>query len=162
MTDATGGRRKPEEALPKSATVNQLPVGVRERKIAMCRNLLGLRMAGSLDKLMDFFTPDARFDLIGSDAFSPFSGTCTGREAIAAKMRMLFVTFEYSDLDPYLFVVEDENVVVRWRARWRNRGTGPSAALEGIAHLIFEGDRVKYYCNFFDTAGVARLSDWHV
>jgi ketosteroid isomerase-like protein len=140
-------------------SVEHLPLTPRERKIALSRAVLQMRLDGQIDQALEYFTPDARVDIVGDDAFSPFSGVSIGRKAIAAKLQMLNVTFEYSDLVPYLFVVEGDHVVARWRGRFRNRGTGPSAAIEGIAHLTFVGDQIGYYSLFVDTAAVARLSN---
>ena len=156
--------RKPNRHMPSDSQVSPqdvqaLPVGPRERKVALCRAVLDLRLNGEIDRVIEFFTEEARFEIVGDAAFSPFSGACTGARAIAAKMHMLNVAFEYTEIDPYLFVVEGDHVVARWRGRVRNRGTGPSAAIEGIAHTIFEGDRIRYYSIFVDMAAVVRLTE---
>ncbi len=136
------------------------PADPRERKIALCRAALELRLKGDIELALGYFTEDARFDMVGNNAFNPFSGSVSGRPGIAEKLRMIHVAFEYSDLDPYLFVVEGDHLMARFRGRVRNRGTGPSAAIEGIAHLTFEADRICYFGIFLDTAAVARLSQF--
>jgi ketosteroid isomerase-like protein len=141
-----------------SVRVEQLPVSSRERKIALCRAILGLRLKGEIEKALEFVTEDARFEIVGDDAFSPFSGASVGRRAIGQKIHMLHVAFEYTNIEPYLFVVEGDHVMARWRGRFRNRGTGPSAAIEGLAHATFRGDQICYFSIFYDTAAVARIS----
>jgi ketosteroid isomerase-like protein len=147
------------KAKSSEQAVDHLPLAPRDRKIALSRAVLEMRLNGQIDRALEFFTPDARVEIVGDDAFSPFAGICIGRKAIGAKLQMLNVTFEYTDIVPYLFVVEGDHVIARWRGRFRNRGTGPSAAIEGIAHLTFVGDQISYYSIFVDTAVVARLAN---
>lgn len=153
LSNSSGGGGPP-------ARVEQLPLSARERKVALCRAVLDLRLNGEIDQALEFVTEDARFEIVGDDAFSPFSGASIGRQAIKQKIHMLHVAFEYTNIDPYLFVVEGDHVMARWRGRFRNRGTGPSAAIEGLAHATFRGDRICYFSIFYDTAAVARISDY--
>ena len=137
-----------------------LPADPRERKIALCRAALALRMRGDIEQALGYFTEDARFDMVGNNAFNPYSGSISGRAGIAEKLRMIHVAFEYSGLDPYLFVVDGDHLMARFRGLVRNRGTGPSASIEGIAHITFQGDLISYFGIFLDTAAVARLSQF--
>ena len=139
---------------------DSLPADPRERKIALCQAALELHMKGDIELALGYFTENARFDMVGNNAFNAYSGTVFGRVGIAEKLRMIHVAFEYSDLDPYLFVVEGAHLMARFRGRVRNRGTGPSASIEGIAHVTFEADRICYFGIFLDTAAVARLSQF--
>jgi len=75
-------------------------------------------------------------------------------------IRRIDVHFEFLDMEDRTCIVDGDNVAIRWTGRWRNRGSGNSVDLEGFAHLVFEGDLVKEYTTFLDTAGLARLADW--
>ena len=128
--------------------------------IAICHDLITLRMRGDLNSILRYFAPDCRFRLAGSSGVNPLSSVCIGHQQILEKVKTMNVLIEYCDIQPVAYVVDDDQFVVRWVGRWRNRGTGPVEDLEGVAHVRFVAGLIVDYTNFVDTAVIASLLDW--
>jgi ketosteroid isomerase-like protein len=128
--------------------------------VALCKWLLTLRLSGRLDELMEHFTPDCELHIAGGSNLSPYAGRYHGRDAVKAKLRSLHTSIEHLEFEPLSFVIDGDDVAIRWRSRGRNRGAGPAKWLEGMTLLKFRNDLVAYYGNFLDTAMMADLTGW--
>lgn len=118
------------------------------------------RAVNDFDYLESMCTADVVFRVVGDRAFSPFVGTYIGREAARKVLENISVEFVYHDLTMTHIMVDGDQVGLRWTGNMRNRGTGASAEFEGFIHLVFEGDLVREYAAFVDTARMASLMDW--
>jgi ketosteroid isomerase-like protein len=132
----------------------------KEEMIALCHDLISFRMKGDFKQVLSHFAPDCRFRLAGSSGVNPLSSVCIGHQQILEKIKTMNVLIEYCDIKPVAYVVDDDQFVVRWVGRWRNRGTGPAEDLEGVAHVRFRDGLIIDYTNFVDTAVIASLLDW--
>ena len=129
----------------------------KRRKIIF--NLIEDRIASDYERVCAAFTEDAVYRFVGDRILCPFAGAFVGRRCIREAMRLLDINFEYIDLDETFCLFDRSHAAVRWKSVWRNRGSGDSMPLESFAHLVFEGDFVREYTLFTDTASVLRLID---
>jgi len=132
----------------------------RSEKLKLLAQLLNDRLSGEYGRLASALTDDVVYRVVGDRLTCPFAGTAVGIRAMLDAIRRIDVHFEFLDMEDRTCIVDGDNVAIRWTGRWRNRGSGNSVDLEGFAHLVFEGDLVKEYTTFLDTAGLARLADW--
>lgn len=132
----------------------------RIEKLKLMAKFLQDRMSGNYEGLCESLTEDGIYSVSGDRFICPLSGTFVGRKAMAEAMRRLDVQFEFLDFNDHTYIIDGDNVALRWTMRWCNRGTGKYADFEGFAHIVFEGSLVKEYTTFIDTAGASRLGEW--
>lgn len=164
---ASGARKQPgvpapvaQQSVAKGAPSPRVRDLTKDEMIAICHDLITLRMRGDFNTILSYFSKDCHFRLAGSSGVNPLSSVCIGHQQILEKIKTMNVLIEYCDIQPVAYVVDDDQFVVRWVGRWRNRGTGPAEDLEGVAHVRFNEGLIVDYTNFVDTAVIASLLDW--
>jgi ketosteroid isomerase-like protein len=115
-------------------------------------------MSSRIDSMMQHFVPGVvvHYDGATEGLFRP--GVGKGRDALCENIR--HIELDYAPLDSEILdmLVENEKTAVRWRGRWRHRGTGCVYALD-IAHFLrWEGGLIVEMFEFFDHHR-ARTSD---
>ncbi|HTO78742.1 MAG TPA: nuclear transport factor 2 family protein [Methylocystis sp.] len=94
------------------------------------------RIDGRIDLILSHFSPDALIhrNCLKRYGFST-SGVSHGREAYAADLRESEEEFEVVDGEIQQILVEGPLNAMRWRTRWRHRGTGRLWPLD-TAHFL--------------------------
>jgi ketosteroid isomerase-like protein len=145
---------------PPIARPHVSPSENREAKIQSMRRLVGLRLRGQLDELMQNFASDCEMYMSGSTQFSSLSGRYSGREEIRDKMESTNDLFSMVTLEVVDLLVEGDDVAIRWKCKPKRQAPEASGWLEGMTVVKFKNDLVTYYGNYVDTAALQQLFDW--
>ena len=115
------------------------------------------RLAGELDALMTFFAPDVivHYNCTKEGLFSP--GVLKGRESFRANLQLTEEEYQGVDGEIIDILVENELAAVRWRTKWRHRGTGVVYTLEMAYFLRWRDDLVIEMHEFLDIPGATIL-----
>ncbi len=129
----------------------------RARIEAVIRAAYEARRRGDLDGVMAHFAPRAQFMLVGSPAASPVPLSAMGNAAVREVLRRLMASFEFSEVELRLLLIEGDKAAVHWSARVRVPASGQEAETELLDLISFEGDKIVLFKQFADTALAARL-----
>ncbi len=132
----------------------------RAAKIMRMRELVGYRLRGQLDELMQSFSVDSEMYMGGGTQFSSISGRYQGRAEIREKMESMQDLFTQITLEVVDLLVEGDDVAIRWKCKPRNQPAEPKGWLEGMTVVKFRDDLVTYYGNYVDTAALQKLFEW--
>ncbi len=103
---------------------------------------IGARFWAPLDRFLgDFFAPDVvvRYNCVKEGI--PVPGVWIGRQALAESIRQVDIEYEWRDVEITDIIVDGDRAAVRWRAFWRNRGSGAPGVME-LAHFLRFADGV--------------------
>ena len=114
------------------------------------------RQRGDLDALGGVFTPHARFQMAGSNA-SPIAARAEGEESYRPLLAGMIKTFEVLDHQIVSMLIDGSNAAVQWRAKIRSTVTGETVETDICDLIEMEGDRIKSFLEFCDTALAARM-----
>ena len=114
------------------------------------------RQRGDLDALSRVFTPHARFQMAGSNA-SPIAARAEGEESYGPLLAGMIKTFEVLDHQIVSMLIDGSNAAVQWRAKIRSTVTGETVETAICDLIEMEGDRIKSFLEFCDTALAARM-----
>jgi ketosteroid isomerase-like protein len=114
------------------------------------------RQRGDLDALSRGFTPYARFQMAGSSA-SPIAARAEGAENYRPLLAGMIKTFEVLDHQIVSMLINGSNAAVQWRAKIRSTVTGETVETDICDLIEMEGDRIKSFLEFCDTALAARM-----
>jgi ketosteroid isomerase-like protein len=105
---------------------------IRQRLV----EITNARIDGRIDLVLSHFSPDV---VIHHNCWKrygfPSSGSSHGREAYAADLRRAEEEFEAIDGEIQQILVEGARNAMRWRTRWRHRGTGRVWPVD-MAHFL--------------------------
>ena len=132
----------------------------RAVKIMRMRELVGYRLRGQLDALMQSFAEDSEMYMGGGTQFSSISGRYHGRAEIRQKMESMQDLFAQVMLEVVDLLVEGDDVAIRWKCKPRDDTAEPGGWLEGMTVVKFRDDLVIYYGNYVDTAALQKLFEW--
>jgi ketosteroid isomerase-like protein len=126
---------------------------IRRRIVDITR----LRLAGDLDRLMEYFCPDVvvHYNCTKEGLFTP--GVLNGREEFRANLRLTEENYQGVDGEIVDILVENDLSAVRWRTQWRHRGVGLVYPLEMAYFLRWRGNFVVEMHEFLDIPGAATL-----
>lgn len=120
-------------------------------------------MTGNFEGWHDYLTDDVVLTIAGDRGLCPLCGTFTGKKDYCEAFRTLHVQFEIlGDLKLPLAIIEGDRVSGRMSSHWRSRGSGKTLFFESFNLWVFEGDLIKEFTLFFDTAAVTQFvgGDW--
>jgi len=142
----------------KAATTPIVPaLDNRAAKIMRMRELVGLRLRGRLEELMQNFSEDCEMYMGGGTQFSAISGRYHGRDEVRQKMEFMQKLFMQITLEVVDLLVEGDDVAIRWKCKSRNQPAEPTSWLEGMTVVKFRDNLVVYYGNYVDTAALQEL-----
>jgi len=110
---------------------------------------------GQFDLLLSIATPDCEFRFNGNPVLNPLSGTRVGKEAIAELFATFHAAFQLKGMEVHSIIIEGSNAAVHWRARLYHRRTNGSIECECCDVFRFEGEQIKRFTGFYDTATMA-------
>ena len=148
---ASIGRRAMEGPMDGGAKPpKQLSAGEISRRL---EEITRCRLTGQFDLMMRHFDPDVviHYNCSQVGLFTPI--TLRGREAFCANMRRTDETYQALDGEIIDILVENGNCALRWRTRWRHRGSGVVSNLDMAYFLRWRGDRVVEVHEFLDYPG---------
>ncbi len=115
------------------------------------------RFWGPLDRfLQDFFAPDVVVHYNCVKEGVPAPGVWLGREALGESIRQVDIEYEWLDVEVFDIVVDGDRAAVRWRAFWRNRGSGAPGAMELAHFLRFNNGLIVEMHEFLDNSSDVR------
>ena len=116
-----------------------------------------LRLAGHLNQLMGHFSQDVivHYNCTKEGLFSP--GVLNGRAEFHGNLRLTEEEYQGVDGEIADILVEGNLAAVRWRTRWRHRGTGVVYRLEMAYFLRWKNDVVIEMHEFLDIPGATIL-----
>ena len=116
------------------------------------------RVQGDLEKVMSYFHPECRFQLMGAPEMIPACSPHCGCDAVREHMAGLIETFGFSKFETLDLIVEGDRAAYRWRADVTFRPTGRTQNFEALDILTFEDGKVRNITQFTDTASVMQLA----
>jgi ketosteroid isomerase-like protein len=109
-----------------------------ERSHELKRNIFAItqfRMAGAIDAMMRYFSPDVVVRYHGTKEGLFLPGELCGIEAFKENIRLTDIEYEPLGFEVLDILVEGEATAVRWRSSWRQHGTGRVSTLD-MAHFL--------------------------
>jgi ketosteroid isomerase-like protein len=116
-----------------------------------------LRLAGDLDGMMQYFAPDVvvHYNCTKEGLFTP--GVLKGRDAFWTNLKFTEENYQGVNGEIVDILVENDLSAMRWRSRWRHRGTQLSYPLEMAYFLRWRDGLVIEMHEFLDIPGQAPL-----
>jgi ketosteroid isomerase-like protein len=121
------------------------------------REAYAARQRGDVDKIVQLFTPDARFIMAGSAQMSPVAMRVEGAEPFRTALAGMVKTFIVEDHQVMSIVVDGDRAAVHWRATFRSSVTGDRLQSDLCDLVEFRDGRIASFLEFCDTAAAARL-----
>jgi ketosteroid isomerase-like protein len=108
------------------------------------------RLAGRLDQVVEHFAPDVTvyYNCTKEGLFAP--GVMVGRGAFQASLRRAEEEYQALEGEIIDILVENENVAMRWRTRWRHRGSGRLWSVEMAYFFRWRGEKIVEMHEFLD------------
>jgi ketosteroid isomerase-like protein len=120
--------------------------------------LVQLRMAGQIDRLMDFFVEDVELRYNCSKAGIFPVGFWQGQSALREYLRRTDIDYEPLAAEVQDVFVEGDRTAVRWTGRFRRRANGRVYEID-LAHFIrWRKDRIARLDEFVDDHVVSRAA----
>lgn len=128
---------------PAELTCNE----IRQRLVEITQ----ARLAGRLDRVVAHFAPDAivHYNCTKDGLFAP--GTTYGRAGFLASLKRAEEEYQPLEGEIVEILVENAAAAMRWRTRWRHRGSGRLLSADMAYLLRWEGDCVVEMHEFLDT-----------
>ena len=108
------------------------------------------RLAGRLDRVVAHFAPDAivHYNCTKEGLYAP--GTAHGRAGFLASLKRAEEEYQPLEGEIVEILVENGAAAMRWRTRWRHRGSGRLWSLDMAYLLRWRGDYVVEMHEFLD------------
>jgi len=130
----------------------------REQIMTVVGEVYAARVRGDVNRIVDAFTPDAKFTLNAAPPQACVAIDTKGCDGMRAALNELVDAFEFQQLDIVDSVVEGSRAAIRIRFTVRSRATGKTAVTESLDLLEFRDGKLASYTQFFDTATADRLT----
>jgi ketosteroid isomerase-like protein len=111
-----------------------------------------------MDLFLTAFSPDARWNLLGSGAGLPFAGLRCGHAAIREMIGLIFAEFKVRDFFIEDIIANESAAAVRWSALTTAINTGKQAQIEVFDHIVMQNGLIISLTQFLDTAAVAETA----
>jgi ketosteroid isomerase-like protein len=115
------------------------------------------RAANDLDAIARIFTPDAVFQMVGSQATFPGATRAEGQAQLLASVGALVQAFDFLEQTLLNSVIEDNKAATHWRLKVKHNATGEVFVTELFDLWTIDGGRVASLLQFCDTALLARI-----
>ncbi|MCZ0738704.1 nuclear transport factor 2 family protein [Phreatobacter sp. AB_2022a] len=115
------------------------------------------RMACDVDAFTRYFTPDARFFVLGNPVLNANSGLRIGRADIGTHLRTVHASNSYRDFTIRSLVAEADAVAVWWRVHITVRSTGSSGLFDSFDQMRLRNGQIAELSQFYDTGAFAML-----
>jgi ketosteroid isomerase-like protein len=122
-------------------------------------SMLDLCADGDLAGLMDYFSEDVTYQLIGNWNMFPFAKPVTGKAATAHALAAIFTHFESLGSTIHDMVMDGDRVALRRTTRLRNLGTGRSDDIAVVDFVRFRDGLVTELTELLDSLAMARLEE---
>jgi ketosteroid isomerase-like protein len=120
------------------------------------RDAYAARKRGDLDALGSIFSPQARFQMAGSNV-SPIARTVIGAAEYRELLAGMIQTFEVLDYTIVSMLIDGSAAAVHWRAKIRSSVTGQTVETDLFDLIQMEGGKIASFIEFCDTALAARM-----
>jgi len=110
------------------------------------------RLAGRIDRVAEHFAPDVAIHYNWLKFGLPTPDVIHGREAFAASLGRVKEEFEAVEGEIQQILVEGPRNAMRWRTRWRHRGTGALWSLDMAYFLRWRNGLISEMHQYADTA----------
>jgi len=130
----------------------------RSETEAIVRKMYACRLDNNLDDCVACFAPLAVYELCGSSDTSPIPSRCEGdHDAMREILAGLIDTWRWKDIAYSSFVIDGDQVVVRYHLTTEFAPLQKTVTTEIIDHLIVRDGKIVSLSEFVDTAMVAEL-----
>lgn len=131
--------------------------GRREALRAEIDAFYAARMACDADTFTRYFTPDARFFVLGNPVLNASSGLRIGRADIGRHLRTVHAHNSYRDFAIRSVVAEGDAVAVWWQVHITARSTGRSGLFDSFDQLQLRNGQIAELSQFYDTGAFAMM-----
>ena len=114
-------------------------------------------MRGDLDAVARLFTPNATFQVAGTDDASPMPTFVKGNAGIMSLMQGMIANFEVNDFTIVEMLIDGPSAAVRWQATFHYTKTGRMFTTELADFITVGNGQVVSYIEFLDTALAAKV-----
>ncbi len=115
----------------------------------LLQSLYAARSAGDLEGVCRLFADDAKLEIAGASYATPMAVKAAGSREIRNWLALLVKSFQVSEHEILVMIVEGERAAVQWRARIRSRITGTAVLTELIDVVLVRDGRIASYTEFF-------------
>ena len=110
---------------------------------------------GDIQALLGYMTDDIHWrPVIGTAAYVPFAGECSGKPAVAEFFRQVAATEEFEQFEPREFVAQGNTVVAIGHYRARTKSTGKTFDSDFVMVFTMRDGKVAAFREFADSAGI--------
>lgn len=131
----------------------------RELFEARVHYMLDLCAAGNLDGIVDYFSEDVTYQMIGNWSMFPYPGPVRGKAAAKHALAGIFTHFQSLGSTVHDIVVDGDRVAVRRTTVLRNLGTGRSDGIAVVDFLRFRDGLVIELTELLDSLAMAKLEE---
>lgn len=131
--------------------------GRREALRAEIDAFYAARMACDVEAFTHYFTPDARFFVVGNPVLNASSGLRIGRADIGTHLRAIHDRNRYRDFAIHSVVAEADAIAVWWRVHITALSTGRSGRFDSFDQMQLRNGQVCELSQFYDTGAFAIL-----
>lgn len=115
------------------------------------------RLACDVAAFTRYFTPDARFFVVGNPVLNSNSGLRIGRADIGTHLRTIHANNSYRDFAIRSVVAEGDAIAVWWRVHITARSIGRSGLFDSFDQLQLRGGQIAELSQFYDTGAFATM-----
>jgi ketosteroid isomerase-like protein len=115
------------------------------------------RIRGDVDAVCACFGENPTFRMAGSREASPIVVQCTDTQSFRKLMSGFIKTFELSELQILLMLIDGSRAAVHWRASLRRTVSGDEVVTEFMDLLTIRDGKIQTMTEFSDTALAAQL-----
>ncbi|MBB4196990.1 hypothetical protein CCR94_23535 [Rhodoblastus sphagnicola] len=121
--------------------------------------MLDLCSQGNLDGIVDHFSEDISYQMIGNWSMFPYAGPVRGKAAVKHAFAGVFTHFQSQGSTVHDIVVDGDKVAVRRTTILRNLGTGRADGIAIVDFLRFRDGLVTELTEVLDSLAMARLEE---
>jgi ketosteroid isomerase-like protein len=129
----------------------------REQMLDVMRAGYAARVAGDVEKVLEIFTPDAKFVLNAAPPQTIVACATEGCSGMRTALTRLVDVFEFQALEVIDAVVEGSKAAIRTRFTVKSQATGKTEVTEWLDLVEFRDGKVASFTEFFDSAAADRL-----
>ncbi len=111
--------------------------------------------SGDIEGLLSLYSDDVSWT-IPTIENAPFSGSRTGKPAVAEFFTQLADAEEFSHFAPTEFIAEGDRVVVLGSSKGTVKSTGNNFATDWVHICTVKDGKITSFLEFFDSAAVSR------
>ena len=115
----------------------------------LLHGLYAARVTGDLVRVLDCFSPSAKFEIAGASNRSPISILALGIDEFRPWLTLMVKTFILADYTTISLLVDGQRAAVHWRARVVSKITGASVLTEFADLIEIESGRIGSYTELF-------------